>query len=173
MTTPGVTQSSGPKRLPASQWFIRAVHAYVAALTAPDAVGPMFAVDMRLRPSGNKGPVAVSLPAFEHYHGADNGAWTWERMALTRARVVAGPPKLRARVEGAIRAAHRQCRPALAHPRRRRRHARAPAARVAAGWPVGCQAAAAAVEVEFIAQPCNSCMPRLCPKSATRPSAAR
>ena len=102
---PGVTQSSGPKRLPASQWFIRAVHAYVAALTAPDAVGPMFAVDMRLRPSGNKGPVAVSLAAFEHYHGEGNGAWTWERMALTRARVVAGPPKLRTRVEGAIRTA--------------------------------------------------------------------
>jgi glutamate-ammonia-ligase adenylyltransferase len=104
----GVTQSSGPRRLPASQWFIRAVHAYVAALTAPDAVGPMFAVDMRLRPSGNKGPVAVSLAAFERYHAAGvehHGAWTWERMALTRARVVAGPPKLRARVEQAIRTA--------------------------------------------------------------------
>jgi glutamate-ammonia-ligase adenylyltransferase len=103
-----VTESRGAKSLPASQWFIRAVHAYVAALTAPDAAGPMFAVDMRLRPSGNKGPVAVSLGAFERYHAAGaehNGAWTWERMALTRARVVAGPQPLRARIEQAIRTA--------------------------------------------------------------------
>ncbi len=99
----GVTQSNGARRLPASQWFIRAVHAYVAALTAPDAEGPMFDVDMRLRPSGNKGPVAVSLAAFTRYHAQD--AWTWERMALTRARVVAGPAKLRRQVEAAIRAA--------------------------------------------------------------------
>ena len=103
-----VTESSGACCLPASQWFIRAVHAFVAAATAPDAVGPMFDVDMRLRPSGNKGPVAVSLGAFERYHeagGEHGGAWTWERMALTRARVVAGPPKLRARVDQAIRTA--------------------------------------------------------------------
>jgi [glutamine synthetase] adenylyltransferase / [glutamine synthetase]-adenylyl-L-tyrosine phosphorylase len=57
-------------------------------------------VDMRLRPSGNKGPVAVSLAAFRHYHA--ESAWTWERMALTRTRVVAGPPALRARIEAAI-----------------------------------------------------------------------
>lgn len=95
-----VTESTGARRLPASQWFIRAVHAYVAALMAPDAEGPMFAVDMRLRPSGNKGPVAVSLRAFQHYHAAD--AWTWERMALTRARVVAGPEALRSAIKAAI-----------------------------------------------------------------------
>jgi len=100
-----VTQSTGKGKrpLPSSQWFIRAVHAYVAALTAPDASGPMFAVDMRLRPSGNKGPVAVPLAGFERYHAAE--AWTWERMALTRARVIAGPPGLRRTVERAIRAA--------------------------------------------------------------------
>jgi glutamate-ammonia-ligase adenylyltransferase len=97
---PDVSQSSGARPLPASQWFIRAVHAYVAALTAPDSEGPTFSVDMRLRPSGNKGPVAVSLAAFETYHAG--AAWTWERMALTRARVVAGPPRLRARIEAAI-----------------------------------------------------------------------
>jgi glutamate-ammonia-ligase adenylyltransferase len=95
-----VSEGRGQRRLPASQWFIRAVHAFVAAVTAPDAEGPMFAVDMRLRPSGNKGPVAVSLASFEQYHASD--AWTWERMALTRARVVAGPPKLRIAIEAAI-----------------------------------------------------------------------
>jgi glutamate-ammonia-ligase adenylyltransferase len=94
------TESQGARSLPSSQWFIRAVHAFVAALTAADAEGPTYAVDMRLRPSGNKGPVAVSLPSFVAYHAHD--AWTWERMALTRARVIAGPPRLRAKVAAAI-----------------------------------------------------------------------
>ncbi|HVC61481.1 MAG TPA: bifunctional [glutamate--ammonia ligase]-adenylyl-L-tyrosine phosphorylase/[glutamate--ammonia-ligase] adenylyltransferase [Acetobacteraceae bacterium] len=94
------TESRGARSLPASQWFIRAAHSFVAAVTAPGADGQLYAVDMRLRPSGNKGPVAVSLASFRRYHAED--AWTWERMALTRARVVAGPPPLRARVEEAI-----------------------------------------------------------------------
>ncbi|GAC1549283.1 MAG: hypothetical protein NVS2B9_15930 [Myxococcales bacterium] len=96
----GVSESLGRRSLPASQWFIRAAHAFVAALTAPGAEGPLYAVDMRLRPSGNKGQVAVSLAAFRRYHLHD--AWTWERMALTRARVVAGTPAIRARTERAI-----------------------------------------------------------------------
>lgn len=83
-----------------SQWFVRAAHAFVAAITASGADGPLYAVDMRLRPSGNKGPVAVSMAAFRRYHQRD--AWTWERMALTRARVVAGPADLRRRAEAAI-----------------------------------------------------------------------
>ena len=95
-----VTESRSARRLPASQWFVRASHAYVAAVTAPGADGPLYQVDMRLRPSGNKGPVAVSLASFRRYHA--EAAWTWERMALTRARVVAGPPALRARIEAAI-----------------------------------------------------------------------
>jgi [glutamine synthetase] adenylyltransferase / [glutamine synthetase]-adenylyl-L-tyrosine phosphorylase len=69
-------------------------------VTAPGVDGPLYDVDMRLRPSGNKGPVAVSLGSFRRYHA--ESAWTWERMALTRARVVAGPPALRARIETAI-----------------------------------------------------------------------
>ncbi len=97
-----VQSSAGARALPVSQWFIRAVHAVVAAITSPDAEGPVYAVDMRLRPSGNKGPVAVSLAAFEGYHAPGESAWTWERMALTRARVVAGPPGLRARLAAAI-----------------------------------------------------------------------
>jgi glutamate-ammonia-ligase adenylyltransferase len=95
-----VTESRGTRRLPVSQWFVRAAHAMIAAVTAPGVDGPLYAVDMRLRPSGNKGPVAVSLPAFRRYHAED--AWTWERMALTRARVIAGPPALRARITAAL-----------------------------------------------------------------------
>jgi len=45
--------------------------------------------------------VAVPLAGFRRYHAGD--AWTWERMAMTRARVIAGPPALRAQVQGAIR----------------------------------------------------------------------
>jgi glutamate-ammonia-ligase adenylyltransferase len=96
-----VTESRGARSLPVSQWFVRAAHAMVAAITAPGVDGPLYDVDMRLRPSGNKGPVAVSLAAFRRYHAED--AWTWERMALTRARVIAGPPALRAAVQTAIR----------------------------------------------------------------------
>jgi glutamate-ammonia-ligase adenylyltransferase len=97
------TESRGQRRMPISQWFVRAAHAYVAAVTAPGIDGPLYAVDMRLRPSGSKGPFAVSLSSFRRYHA--ESAWTWERMALTRARVVAGPVALRRKVEAAIAAA--------------------------------------------------------------------
>lgn len=100
-----VTESTGRGTRPMapSQYFIRASHALVAAVTAPGAEGALYDVDMRLRPSGNKGPVAVSLGGFRRYHAAD--AWTWERMALTRARVVAGPAALRARIGAALKEA--------------------------------------------------------------------
>ena len=98
-----VTESQGGRALPVSQWFVRLAHAYIAALTAPGVEGSLYAVDMRLRPSGNKGPVAVSLSGFTRYHA--ESAWTWERMALTRARVIAGPPTLRRKLEHVIRGA--------------------------------------------------------------------
>jgi glutamate-ammonia-ligase adenylyltransferase len=93
-------ESSGRTRLPASQYYARAAQAVVAALTVPTRDGKLYEVDMRLRPSGNKGPVAVSLSALARYHR--ESAWTWERLALTRARVVAGPPRLRAKVSKAL-----------------------------------------------------------------------
>ncbi len=95
-----VTQSTGRAALAPSQYFARAAQALVAALTVPTRDGKLYDVDMRLRPSGGKGPFAVSLSAFERYHR--ESAWTWERLALTRARVVAGPARLRARVSRAI-----------------------------------------------------------------------
>ena len=151
------TARAPARPLAASQWFIRAVHSYVAAVTAPDAEGPMYAVDMRLRPSGNKGPVAVSLAAFERYHGpagaSEGGAWTWERMALTRARVIAGPPRLRARVQAAIQAAIAGAGP----PARIRADATAMRARLlrdlppSGPWDVKLRPGGQ-IEVEFIAQ---------------------
>ncbi|MBV9735946.1 MAG: bifunctional [glutamine synthetase] adenylyltransferase/[glutamine synthetase]-adenylyl-L-tyrosine phosphorylase [Acidisphaera sp.] len=151
---PQVSESDGPRgirALPASQWYIRAAHAFVAALTAPGPEGPLYAVDMRLRPSGNKGPVAVPLAGFRRYHR--ESAWTWERMALTRARVIAGPPALRARVATAIAAAIGEAGEAG----RIRADAAAMRARLArdlppAGpWDVK-HRAGGLVEVEFIAQ---------------------
>ena len=134
-----VSESRGARRMPVSQWFVRAAHAYVAAVTAPGVDGPLYEVDMRLRPSGNKGPVAVSLGSFRRYHA--EAAWTWERMALTRARVVAGPPALRARIEAAITEALVHAGDAGSHPRRCRIDARAHAARPAARRPLGREAA--------------------------------
>jgi len=90
------TDSTGAKPLAPAPYFNRLAHGFVAAMTAPDQEGPLYAVDTRLRPSGNKGPVAVSLAAFRRYHQLE--AWTWERMALTRARIIAGPPLLAAKL---------------------------------------------------------------------------
>ena len=93
----------GRRSLAPSEYFIRLAPQMVSAITAPGGEGRLWEVDMRLRPSGNKGPVAVRLSAFERYHASES--WTWERMALTRARVIAGPPPLKRRITEALRAA--------------------------------------------------------------------
>ena len=72
-------------------------------MTAPTAEGRLYEVDMRLRPSGESGPIASSLAAFAQYQREQ--AWTWEHMALTRARPIAGDPALCERAAAAIRAA--------------------------------------------------------------------
>ena len=78
--------SNGRRSLYAAEYYTRLTQRLVAALSAPTAEGIAYAVDFRLRPSGNKGPLASSLRAFREYHAGE--AWTWERMALTRARIV-------------------------------------------------------------------------------------
>ena len=93
----------GPRHLAPPVYFSRLAQQVVAAITAPGAEGKLYEVDMRLRPSGNKGPVATSLSSFIRYH--TESAWTWERMALTRARCVAGPPGLRRRIGAAVHTA--------------------------------------------------------------------
>jgi glutamate-ammonia-ligase adenylyltransferase len=96
-----VETSDGTKALPVSLYYGRLAQRLIAALTVPTAEGTLYEVDMRLRPTGNKGPVAVSLETFSRYHAQES--WTWERMALTRARVIAGPDSLRGKVEDVIR----------------------------------------------------------------------
>jgi glutamate-ammonia-ligase adenylyltransferase len=111
----------------------------------------MYALDMRLRPSGNKGPIAVSLEAFRRYHEAD--AWTWERMALTRARVIAGPADFRRRVNEAIETAIR--RPVDADESRRdatsMRERMARELRPHGPWDVKLRAGGL-IDIEFVAQ---------------------
>jgi glutamate-ammonia-ligase adenylyltransferase len=97
----GVESSDGPRPLSPTLYFARLAQRLIAALTTPTAAGALYDVDMRLRPTGNKGPVAVSLKSFADYHASES--WTWEHMALTRARLVAGPESLRARMEAEIR----------------------------------------------------------------------
>jgi len=98
---PGVESSDGAKPLPPTLYFARLAQRLIAALTTPTAAGALYEVDMRLRPTGNKGPVAVSLQSFTEYHASQS--WTWEHMALTRARLIAGPPALQAKVAANIR----------------------------------------------------------------------
>ena len=97
---PDVAQSDGARSLAVSQYFARLTQRLITGLSAPTAEGQLYEVDMRLRPSGQKGPVATQLSSFIEYQQKD--AWTWEHMALTRARVITGPPALRAKVEMAI-----------------------------------------------------------------------
>ncbi len=99
---PEAGASDGAKPLAPGAYFARLSQRFIAGLTALTAEGRLFEVDMRLRPSGNQGPVAVKFDTFVSYHREK--AWTWERMALTRARVIAGPAAFRTRIEEAISA---------------------------------------------------------------------
>ena len=87
-------QSDGRKPLRATDYFNRLAPRVTAALSVATAAGPLYEVDTRLRPSGESGLIAVSLPSFAEYQ--DERAWTWEHMALTRARPVYGSPEGRA-----------------------------------------------------------------------------
>ncbi|CAA7617332.1 Glutamate-ammonia-ligase adenylyltransferase [Candidatus Terasakiella magnetica] len=89
---PEAEESDGSRPLAVTTWYARLAQRMVNALTAKTGEGTLYEVDMRLRPSGNSGPIASSLEAFRRYH--EEAAWTWEHMALTRARVVAGDSRL-------------------------------------------------------------------------------
>ncbi len=98
----GVEGSDGPRPLATRPYYSRLTQALVTALTAQMPEGRLYEVDMRLRPSGRAGPVATSLQSFTAYQETE--AWTWEHLALTRARVLAGEPTLAGEVEDFRRA---------------------------------------------------------------------
>jgi len=85
-------ETRGPRPLANEQFFSRLGQRLIHILTAQTRAGQLYEVDMRLRPSGQSGPLVSSLPAFEKYQRTS--AWTWEHQALVRARPVIGPPSL-------------------------------------------------------------------------------
>ncbi|MEI9900797.1 MAG: bifunctional [glutamine synthetase] adenylyltransferase/[glutamine synthetase]-adenylyl-L-tyrosine phosphorylase [Hyphomicrobium sp.] len=97
----GAEQPDGPRPLAPTQYYARLTQRLISALSSATAEGSLYEVDLRLRPSGQQGPVATQLKSFVDYQR--HTAWTWEHMALTRARVIAGPPPLRAGVAEAVR----------------------------------------------------------------------
>jgi glutamate-ammonia-ligase adenylyltransferase len=94
-------ESDGGRPLTASLYFNRLAQRVTAALSVPTAEGALYEVDTRLRPSGSQGPLAVSFDSFARYQREE--AWTWEHMALTRARALFGPADARAELGEIIR----------------------------------------------------------------------
>ena len=96
----GLENSDGKRPLNVNQYFARLAQRLITSITAPTNEGVLFEVDMRLRPSGSQGPVATSFESFREYQ--KKSAWTWEKLALTRARVVSGDAKLAETLSKAI-----------------------------------------------------------------------
>ncbi|MGR3722277.1 bifunctional [glutamine synthetase] adenylyltransferase/[glutamine synthetase]-adenylyl-L-tyrosine phosphorylase [Abyssibius alkaniclasticus] len=96
-------ESDGKRPLLPGPYYARLTQSLISALTVETSEGRLYEVDLRLRPSGRKGPVAVALSAFETYHRQE--AWTWEHLALLRARVVAGTPEMLGATAAALSAA--------------------------------------------------------------------
>jgi glutamate-ammonia-ligase adenylyltransferase len=96
-----LAESDGPRPLGATHYFNRLAQRVTAAMSVPTAAGPLYEIDTRLRPSGAQGLLAVSLESFARYQREN--AWTWEHMALARARPVFGSPAARARLDAIVR----------------------------------------------------------------------
>ena len=99
---PEGSSSDGARPLSATDYYNRLARRAVTAFSVPTASGPLYDVDTRLRPQGKEGMMAVRLDAFADYQQSE--AWTWEHMALLRARPVHGSKAGRARLDAVIRA---------------------------------------------------------------------
>lgn len=93
-------ESDGPRPLGSTQYYNRLAQRIIAALSVPTAAGALYEVDTRLRPNGAQGLLAVSFSSFAEYQR--DRAWTWEHMALCRARVVYGSAGAQERLNGII-----------------------------------------------------------------------
>ncbi len=93
--------SDGARSLHGSQYFARLTQRLISAFTTRTNYGVLYEVDMRLRPSGRAGPLASRIDSFAEYQ--EHEAWTWEHMALTRARVISASPAFKERIEAVIR----------------------------------------------------------------------
>ncbi len=88
-----MASSDGKRPLHVAEYYAKLCKRILSTISAYTSFGALYEVDMRLRPSGNKGPIAINLERFSEYQR--NSAWTWEHMALTKARVIAGSPQFR------------------------------------------------------------------------------
>jgi glutamate-ammonia-ligase adenylyltransferase len=95
--------SDGAKSLQGAHYFARFTQRLISAFTTRTNYGVLYEIDMRLRPSGRAGPLASHITSFADYQ--EHEAWTWEHMALTRARVISASPEFRTRIEEVIRTA--------------------------------------------------------------------
>jgi len=95
-----LAESDGPRSLGATSYYNRLAQRATAAMSVPTAAGKLYDVDTRLRPQGAQGPLVVTLESFERYQREE--AWTWEHMALLRARPVYGSDGAKAAVQRII-----------------------------------------------------------------------
>jgi [glutamine synthetase] adenylyltransferase / [glutamine synthetase]-adenylyl-L-tyrosine phosphorylase len=93
--------SDGERSLHGAQYFARLTQRLISAFTTRTNYGVLYEVDMRLRPSGRAGPLASRIDSFADYQ--EREAWTWEHMALTRARVISASRAFRQKIEDIIR----------------------------------------------------------------------
>lgn len=99
---PARPESIGPRPLHAVHYYTRLAQRLISALTVATRRGRLYDVDLRLRPSGGKGPLATQLSSFIDYQMKE--AESWEHMALTRARPIAGNAQLQAQTFAVIKA---------------------------------------------------------------------
>ena len=164
-------ESDGKRALYGAQYFARLTQRLINALTAQTNYGALYDVDMRLRPSGRAGPLATQIGGFTGYQETE--AWTWEHMALTRARVVAATPGFGARVDKVIRGILQRPRDAalIAGDVVEMRAAIAKEKGDAERWDLK-YAAGGLVDIEFIAQYLQLVHAQMCPTFSTpRPRA--
>jgi [glutamine synthetase] adenylyltransferase / [glutamine synthetase]-adenylyl-L-tyrosine phosphorylase len=93
--------SDGERPLQGAHYFARFTQRLISAFTTRTNYGVLYEIDMRLRPSGRAGPLASHIDSFAEYQ--EREAWTWEHMALTRARVISASPAFRERIEKVVR----------------------------------------------------------------------
>src|SRR3954462_14445155 len=143
--------SDGERSLHGAQYFARLTQRLISAFTTRTNYGVLYEIDMRLRPSGRAGPLASRLDSFADYQ--EREAWTWEHMALTRARVVSSSPEFREDIETIIRDALTRPRDASAIARDAAEMRRAIAQEKGENDPWDLKhAAGGMVDIDFIAQ---------------------
>ena len=80
--------SSGRSSISNSEYVAKLIRRFTGMIEAREE--GIFHLDLRLRPYGSAGPLAVSLAAFEKYFSAEGPAWSYERQAMVKLRPVAG-----------------------------------------------------------------------------------